>query len=458
MELSSEFLDKYNVSGPRYTSYPPANFFHTNISTEDYIKELKASNTQQPENISIYVHIPFCPVRCHFCGCNSIEKQNKATVRRYIDAIKVEIKNVTSHLDKSRKVTQVHWGGGTPNSISMEFIEEVMVLLKQTFTFAPYAEIAMECSRAYLDYPHIDKLAELGFNRVSLGIQDFREDILEVVNRQKPKHPVKDVVEYLRKKGFNGINLDFIYGLPMQTVESFHKTLEQAIAIKPDRIVTFSYAHVPWVKEAQKILEKVGLPNPKEKITMLINSIKQLEKAGYLPIGIDHFAKPEDDLAKAFVTKKLHRNFQGYCTLETTGQVYGFGASSISQLWGGYIQNIKGISEYVEAIETKGYAVERGYLLDRNEQIVRSVINSIMCNGFLSLDEVAKQFDISKDELKKIIAFDISKFASFEEDELIEIKDDTITLSDEGRMVGRNIAMALDPALKQGEAIYSKTL
>jgi len=316
----------------------------------------------------------------------------------------------------------------------------------------------MECSPAYLDYPHIDKLAELGFNRVSLGIQDFREDILEVVNRQKPKHPVKDVVEYLRKRGFRGINLDFIYGLPMQTAESFHKTLEQAIAIKPDRIVTFSYAHVPWVNNAQKILEKVGLPNPKEKVTMLINSIKQLQEAGYLSIGIDHFAKPEDDLAKAFLTKKLHRNFQGYCTLETTGQVYGLGASSISQLWGGYTQNIKSIPEYVEAIETKGYAVERGYLLNRNEQIVRFVINSIMCNGFLSIEDIAKQFDISKHELKKIIAFDKSKFIDFEKDELIEINDDIITLSDAGRMVGRNIAMALDPALKQGKAIYSKTL
>ena len=362
MNISSDFLDKHNVSGPRYTSYPPANFFHTNFSKDDYLKQLDASNHQKPENISLYVHIPFCPQRCHFCGCTTEVGQKKPVVERYINAVKTEIINVASQLDvKNRKVTQIHWGGGTPNSISMSYIADIMDLIKERFVVDRKAEIAIECSPAYLDYSHIDQLAEMGFNRMSLGIQDFREDVLHAVNRQLPRHPVKDIVNYLRAKGFSGINLDFIYGLPLQTVESLHNTIQKAIEINPDRIVTFSYAHVPWVKEEQMKLEKIGLPSAKEKMAMLINNIQQLEEAGYVAIGIDHFAHPDDQLTKAFQNHRLHRNFQGYCTLETTGQVYGFGASSISQLWGAYAQNHKSINQYMDSIESTGYATERGY-------------------------------------------------------------------------------------------------
>jgi len=459
MNITSEFLEKHNVSGPRYTSYPPATFFHTNFSSFDYTQQLKASNKQLPENISIYIHIPFCPQRCHFCGCNTATGQKKPVVERYIQALKKEIINVSSHLELSkRKVTQIHWGGGTPNAISMHYIEDIMNHIKEIFTIDKNAEIAIECSPAYLDYAHIDLLADMGFNRMSLGIQDFREDVLNVVNRQAPKHPVKDIVDYLRTKGFKGINLDFIYGLPLQTVESFKNTINKAIEINPDRIVTFSYAHVPWVKEAQLKLEKIGLPDAKQKMEMLISTIKQLEAAGYIAIGIDHFAHPDDQLSKAFKNKKLHRNFQGYCTLETTGQVYGFGASSISQLWGAYAQNEKNIFKYIEAVENYNLAIERGYTLNINQQIVRTAINSIMCNGLLIFDDIAAQFQMQIDEIKDILNFDIAKLKGFEKDKLITISEAGIKINDIGRMIARNIAMAFDPDLKQGETIYSKTV
>ncbi len=458
MNISSDFFNKYNVSGPRYTSYPPANFFQTSFSNTDYIEQIKASNSQKPENISIYIHIPFCPVRCHFCGCNTVVGQKKSILDRYVDAVKLEIKKVSSLVDAKRKVTQIHWGGGTPNSISMSYIKDIMDLIKEKFTVETKAEIAIECSPAYLEFSHIDQLAEMGFNRMSLGIQDFRDDVLEVVNRRAPKHPVKEVVNYMRTKGFKGINLDFIYGLPLQTIESFSETVKKALEIKPDRMVTFSYAHVPWVKEAQKELEKIGLPDAKVKMAMLVTTIGQMQEAGYIPIGIDHFARPDDELAKAFLNKKLHRNFQGYCTLETTGQVYGFGASSISQLWGAYAQNQKGIIEYMDAIEKDGYAIERGYKLTRDQQIIRAVINSIMCNGLLQFSEIAKQFDLTVEEIKNIVGFERSRFNEFEQDGLIEISESEISLSPKGFMVARNIAMALDPDLKKGEAIYSKTL
>jgi oxygen-independent coproporphyrinogen-3 oxidase len=459
MNITTEFLDKHNVSGPRYTSYPPANFFNTKFTTADYIAQLEASNKQHPENISLYVHIPFCPQRCHFCGCNTEVGQKKPVLERYISAVKTEIITVSSHLDvKNRKVTQIHWGGGTPNAIAFSFIKEIMDLFKERFVIDKNAEIAIECSPAYLEYSHIDQLAEMGFNRMSLGIQDFREDVLAVVNRKGPKLPVEDIVAYLRTKGFSGINLDFIYGLPLQTVESLHETIQKAIDIKPDRIVTFSYAHVPWVKEEQIKLEKIGLPSPNEKMQMLINNIKQLEEAGYIAIGIDHFAHPEDKLTKAFRNNQLHRNFQGYCTLETTGQVYGFGASSISQLWGAYAQNNKGIHEYMDSIEKTGYAIERGYALNKIEQIVRSVINSIMCNGVMDFKQIASEFETTAEDIKKLISYDADKLAAFEKDELITVEGDIIKISDNGRMIARNIAMAFDPYLKQGDTIYSKTV
>jgi oxygen-independent coproporphyrinogen-3 oxidase len=458
INVSNEFLNKYNVSGPRYTSYPPANFFNNGFTTSDYIEQIKASNTQKPGNISLYIHIPFCPHRCHFCGCSTVIAQKKSVVEQYIETVKLEIKNVSALLDLNRRVTQIHWGGGTPNSISMNFIKEIMDYIKEVFIIDEKAEIAMECSPAYLEYNHIDQLAEMGFNRMSLGIQDFREDVLNAVNRLAPKHPVKDVVEYLRTKGFHGINLDFIYGLPLQTIESFSETLRQAIEIKPDRIVTFSYAHVPWVKEAQKQLEKIGLPSADEKMTMLINSIAQLQEGGYISIGIDHFALPDDELAKAFQNKKLHRNFQGYCTLETTGQVYGFGASSISQLWGAYAQNMKDITPYMKAVTETGFAIERGYALNRDEQISRAVINSIMCNGILIFDDIADQFNTTVVEIKQVIQFDPVKFISFVADDLMYLDRDHIKVHEKGLLFARNIAMALDPALKQGENVYSKTV
>lgn len=459
MNIRSEFLDKHNVSGPRYTSYPPANFFHTKFTSEDYIEQLVASNKQLPENISIYIHIPFCPQRCHFCGCNTEAGQKKSVVERYIDSVIKEIRNVSSHLDlKNRKVTQIHWGGGTPNAIAMSYIEKIMNAVKEKFIIDENAEIAIECSPAYLDYSHIDQLAGMGFNRMSLGIQDFREDVLSCVNRQGPRHPVKDIVDYLRTKGFSGINLDFIYGLPRQTVESLNETIQKAIEIKPDRIVTFSYAHVPWVKEEQKKLEKMGLPSANDKMAMLINNIQQLVGAGYIAIGIDHFAHPDDQLAQAFKNKKLHRNFQGYCTLETTGQVYAFGASSISQLWGAYAQNHKNIDRYMDAIDEKGFAVERGFILNKQQQVVRSVINSIMCNGVLFFEEIATEFQMTADDIKSIVNYDKNKLIEFEKDELISINDQGIKISDKGRMIARNIAMAFDPDLKQGDTIYSKTV
>lgn len=453
----NDMLLKYNRPGPRYTSYPPANFFHSGYTGDDYTLSVTESNRQEPANISIYIHIPFCPRLCHFCGCNTGIATKKNHIRRYIDALIKEIQTVSEWIDGERPVTQVHWGGGTPNSIPFEYITEIMDVLRSRFLFAPGAEIAMECSPAYLTLENIDTLAASGFNRISLGVQDFHNEVLEAVNRLASKIPLKTLFPYIRSKGFKSINLDLIYGLPLQTPELFADNITQALELSPDRLVTFSYAHVPWVNKAMEKLETIGLPNADEKFVLFGLAWDMLTRNGYDPIGLDHYAKPEDDLAIAAREKKLHRNFQGYCT-RATGQVYAFGSSGISQLWNAYSQNAKNYMQYIEAVESNGTAIERGYKLNRNEIITREAINSLMCNGFLDLEELASRFSLSVSEIKSLLKFAPEKLDEFIKDNLLGIDKERITVSQEGMLVVRNIAMAFDPLLEVKQGMYSKTI
>jgi oxygen-independent coproporphyrinogen III oxidase len=451
-------LNKYNKPGPRYTSYPPATFFHGEVNADSYRQMLVRSNDQQPQNISLYIHIPFCKQLCHFCGCNTSCFPGQNLLENYIDALIKEITMVSSLLDTSRPLTQIHWGGGTPNAIDIKYIDRVMKVLLKLYKPVAKAEIAMECNPAYLELEHIDQLAAMGFNRLSLGIQDFNDDVLKIVNRKPSLHPVEELVARMKANKMDGVNIDFIYGLPGQSVESFRQTIEKAIAIAPDRLVTFSYAHVPWVKSAQKVLEQAGLPDPSEKLAMFEVAYNMLTAAGYDSIGMDHYAKPEDELSVALKNKKLHRNFQGYCTLETTGQVYGFGATSISQLQGGYYQNIKGVQQYIDAIAHQGLAIEKGYELTPTDAIRRTVINEIMCNGYVNFAAIAHDFNISTDELKKIIGFDAQKLTPFIDDGLIQLTPDALQLLENGFLMVRNIAMEFDPLLTQGNGQYSRTV
>lgn len=453
-----DIIEKYNQPGPRYTSYPPATWFNNETGISDYKKMITLSNEFSPRNISIYFHVPFCKQLCHFCGCNTKCLNAKDDVPGYMNAMMGEMGNVAAFIDKSRKVTQIHWGGGTPNAIDLLEIERVMKKVGELFTVSEGAEIAMEVNPAYLQLKDIDKLAGMGFNRLSLGIQDFNTDVLKLVNREPSLLPVEKLIDQMRKNKMDGVNIDLIYGLPGQTPGSFQKSIEKAIEISPDRLVTFSYAHVPWVKKAQQQLEKVGLPSPAEKLKMFEIAYNLLTHAGYVAIGMDHYAKPHDHLSKALQVKKLHRNFQGYSTQETTGQVYAFGVSSISQLQSGYFQNTKSIDRYKEMIGKEGFAVEKGYLLTRDDMMIREVINQIMCNGYLSFHEIARQFDSDADAVKRLLKFDRKRFEPFVKDQLIQIDNDTMQLKGNGFLVVRNIAMLLDPQLSVKQAQYSKTV
>ena len=458
MLVNEQFFEKYNKPGPRYTSYPPATSFNKEFTKENFILSLVNSNTEKPENISIYIHIPFCPQRCYFCGCNTSANEGVEKTILYIDALLKEIDSVSKYIKQERKVTQIHWGGGTPNSISFDLIKRVMLKLRAVFNISDQCEIAMECNPAYLEMEEIDQLADMGFNRMSLGIQDFNLNVLKAINRLASKHSVKSLIQHMKEKGFKGVNIDLVYGLPLQTVESFKKTIEKVIEIAPDRLVTFSYAHVPWFNNLQKKLEVFLLPSPEEKLSMLIQSMDELTKNGYLSVGMDHYAKPHDELALALNEKKLHRNFQGYCTRETTGQVYAFGSSAISQLWGSYSQNVKTVDVYIEMINTTGSALERGYMLNREEKIRREVINEIMCNGILDFKEIADRFQTDADTIRLAVDYQPEKLKEFEEDNLLTTDGNTIQVSPEGMLVVRNIAMAFDPMLKDGNGGFSKTI
>jgi len=458
MLSKKELLKKYNQSGPRYTSYPPATFFDSKFSNSDHERHIVESNNENPKNISIYIHIPFCPQICHFCGCTTESGYTKPFLERYVDAVIKEIDHVAKKIDKKRKVTQVHWGGGTPNAISYRYIERITNKLYDEFEFASVYEMAIECNPAHLEFRHIELLKKFGFNRISLGIQDFRNDVLEAINRKPSKHPIEKIVSKIKSEGFTGTNIDLVYGLPLQTVSSFKNTVERAIELKTERLVTFSYAHVPSILPRQKILEKIGFPSSNDKASMYENSYKKFVNSGYISIGMDHYSLPEDEFAVALKNKNLHRNFQGYCTRETTGQVYAFGASAISQLNSAYSQNIKNAAQYIKAIETNNLAIFRGYSVTKEQKVIRDVINNLMCNYYVDFNNIANNNKISINKLYEIIDFSYENFDDFIEDGILEIENEKVNVFENGRLFTRNIAMKFDPLVKKNIGTYSKTI
>jgi oxygen-independent coproporphyrinogen-3 oxidase len=458
MKIPQQLIDKYNIPVPRYTSYPPANFFSNDFTSKNYIEVLEQSNNEEPQNISIYIHIPFCPKICHYCGCNTHLTRDTNKMRVYVDALKKEIVMVKNYLDPNRKVSQVHWGGGTPNSLPVEMIEEIMQLIHANFSFIDKPEIAMECHPAMLDENFIAKLVTLKFNRFSLGIQDFKQEVLDNVNRDASIIPVEELVKMIRSHKNTSVNLDFIYGLPYQDEKSFAETINTAIEISPDRLVTFSYAHVPWVKKAQKILEVKGLPSADKKLEMFETGFQLLTQNGYDAIGLDHFAKPDDELSIAFKNRTLHRNFQGYCTRETTGQVYAFGATGISQLENAYAQNAKDTNTYVDLINKGEFTIEKGYQLNKSEKIIRHVINKIMCNYFINWHEATEILKVPVSEIIATINYDEKMLNQFAGEELLDFSNDEITVTDRGKYFIRNIASSFDPAMKNANKKFSKAL
>lgn len=455
--MNEKILQKYSVAVPRYTSYPPANFFNEGYDSEDYRSAIVSSNSEEPQHISIYIHIPFCFQICYYCGCNSQLYQGRNFTERYLETLKSEIKMVLPLLDRNRKISQIHYGGGTPSAISVPILKEINELFLSEFETIENPEIAIECHPGYLNEKYWLDLVEAGFNRISLGIQDFDEQVLKASNRKPSLLPVEYIVEIL-KANHIPINMDFIYGLPLQTIGSFKETVEKALAMNPDRIVTFSYAHVPWVNKLQKKLEEIGLPSINDKEKMYENTKSILSSKGYQTIGLDHFVLPSDELYIASDERKLRRNFQGYCTARTTGQVYAFGVTGISQLANSYFQNTKEINTYIDAIEKRRFPVHKGYSLSKEERITREVITEIMCNYRIDWSDIAHRFNTDVEEIQANINYDNAKLEEFANDGLIEFSAKHILVHTEARAFVRNVAASFDRLLLNTDKKFSKTL
>ena len=380
-------------------------------------------------------------------------------VRSYINALKTEILLLAGKIDKKRKVSQIHYGGGTPNAIDVSYLEEVNQMIFDLFDFIPQPEIAIECHPAHVNELYLQRLLNARFNRFSFGIQDFNTQVLKTVNRDLPAMPVTEIVSFLKRENPSvSINLDFIYGLPGQTVASFEATMQEAIAIQPDRLVTFSYAHVPWLKKHQQILEKKGLLTSNMKMDIFLSSRELLLQSGYQSVGLDHYVLPNDELSIALKNNQLHRNFQGYCTRRTTGQVYAFGVSAISQFENGYIQNIKETTPYIDLLKQGKLPLEKGLVLTPEQKIIRAVIEQIMCNKRIDLQAFCDEQKIKFDDFLRITQFSEQKIKTFLADDLIQYENKILTVTEVGSFFIRNIAASFDPAYHQQENLYSKSV
>ncbi len=459
MEIDRVLLEKYDVPVPRYTSYPPANKFLDGFSEKSFLKLVEDSNLYGPAHVGFYIHIPFCHKICFYCGCNALTVKGSNIVDDYFNAIEKEILMVTKHLDKNRKVSQIHFGGGTPNSVDVGYISRIIDAVSKHFSFIDNPEIAIECHPAHLNYAYINSLIKCGINRISIGIQDFNNKVLEGVNRLPSALPVNQLIDFIRTYSpAVSVNFDFIYGLPGQTIESFSESIRKAIELRPDRLVTFSYAHVPWLKKHQKILERKELPQPAQKLELFLASRQLLEDSGYISLGLDHYVLPDDELNFAIKNNQLQRNFQGYCTRRTTGQVYAFGVSAISQLNKGYIQNFKDLNLYISKISENSLAVDKGYILSNEDQIIGEAISQLMCNLNIDLRVVSDKFGITLNELKNITGFHESKLKGFIYDGLIDFHDNRLSVNRKGSIFIRNIATVFDPAYKNSTNNYSKSV
>lgn len=434
-------IEKYNYSGPRYTSYPTALEFDDAFTEHDLLTSIKNSKS---DKLSLYVHIPFCAKLCYYCGCNKIITRHPHKADQYIEYLAAEIIK-RAPLFKHYTVTQMHWGGGTPTFLSPEQILKLSALIKQHFNFAEIGEYSIEVDPREIELSMLDTLKEAGFNRVSIGVQDFNKEVQIVVNREQDEQFIFDLIAKAKALGFVSTNVDLIYGLPLQTPESFAKTIARIIELSPDRLSIFNYAHLPSRFAAQRKIKETDMPAPQQKLDMLRQTIESLTGAGYQFIGMDHFAKPNDELAKLQNAGKLHRNFQGYTTQEEC-DLLGLGVSSISQIGDCYAQNQKDIRPYYESVEANGHALWKGCSLNQDDEIRRAVIKQMICHFELDMSKIEQKFAINFEDY---FVEDLKLLQTFVDDKLVDITDRKLTISTTGRLLIRNICMCFDVYYRQ---------
>ena len=441
--FDADLIRRYDQSGPRYTSYPTVARFHGNITREDYLTWVRDSNEDPiPRPLSIYIHIPFCDTVCFYCACNKVVTKDHSRAGPYLDRLYREIAMQAALFDPDRIVEQLHWGGGTPTFLEAEQMRELMEVTRRHFPLLDddSGEYSIEIDPRSVTDEKLGVLRGIGFNRVSLGVQDFNPVVQQAVNRIQDAAQTRDVVNIVRKLEFKSINMDLMYGLPHQSVESFGNTLEQIVAIGPDRLAIYNYAHLPARFKPQRRIDEADLPSANEKLDILQHTIEYLTAAGYVYIGMDHFARPDDELAVAQRNGTLHRNFQGYST-NAECDLIALGVTAIGKVCDNYNQNVRDLEEYYRRIDAGELPLERGYELEPDDLLRREIIQELMCHFRLDIDALENKWQCS---FATNFSEAISELQHMVTDGLLKLTADSIEVLPAGRLLVRNICMAFD--------------
>ncbi|GAB6074620.1 oxygen-independent coproporphyrinogen III oxidase [Nautilia lithotrophica] len=444
-------LSKFSRHAPRYTSYPTAVEFKE-LSESDILPFLK-----NDKPLSLYFHLPFCKSACYFCGCNVIYTSKADKRTKYIEYLEKELETLSKHLDTNRLVRQVHFGGGTPTFFTPEELAEVYALIKKHFkNYEEDAEISVEIDPRFFSREHMDVMKEFGVNRISFGVQDFNEETQKAVNRIQPFDLTKEAVDIAREAGINSINIDLIYGLPYQSLETFKKTLDLVLKLNPDRLAVFNYAHVPWMKKGMRKIDETTLPTPEEKLKIFKYVIDFFESNGYIMVGMDHFAKPEDELFKAIAKGELHRNFQGYTT-KGGADLIGVGLTSIGETEDVYMQNYKDLKNYERAVDEGKIPVFRGVILNEEDKIRKYIIMEMMANFSFDIKRFEDKFGINFFEKFKE---EVKELQEFVDEGLVEITPEKIEVNKTGSLLIRNIVLPFDEYFKKmaNQKVFSKSV
>jgi len=438
--IDFEKFSKYSKAGPRYTSYPTAVEFHEKFTETDFIKKLDESNSSK-KSISLYFHLPFCRSACYFCGCNVLYTSKDDKKDKYIDYLEKELEILSKYLDMKREIAQLHFGGGTPTFFDAIQLQRVIKLIHSRFpNFSATAEISCEIDPRFFNEDQMKVMRDGGFNRISFGVQDFDEKVQSAVHRLQSFDETKAAVELARKYGVNSINIDLIYGLPFQSLSTFKMTLEKTISLNPDRFAVFNYAHVPWMKKTMRKLDETTIPAPSEKLKIMKYTMDYMREQGYKSVGMDHFAKPTDELFKAIEKGELHRNFQGYTT-KGGSDLIGVGVTSISELDGCYSQNFKDLESYEASIDAGHLPVHRGVELTGEDKLRKAVIMELMSNFSLDIPRIEKGFGIS---FAEHFVSSLKLLQEYVDAEVLNVSDTKIQANATGELLIRNIAMVFD--------------
>jgi len=456
-KLTPDLLAKYDRPGPRYTSYPTAPHFSPDFDEAAYRDRLEAAARRSDEPLSMYVHLPFCEARCSFCGCNVVISPRRGPEEAYLEAVEQEIGILASALTPRTTLNQLHWGGGTPTYLSPAQCEKLFSAITARFPLTDGAEVALEIDPCVTTMDHLATLRRLGFNRVSMGLQDVNPAVQAAVQRIQPLELTRQHVEEARRLGFSSVNIDLIYGLPLQTEPGFRATVRTVIKeLAPDRVACFSYAHVPWIKPHQKALETASMPAGWEKFRLFLAAAEEFTAAGYRFVGFDHFARPDDELARALDENRVHRNFMGYTVMPASDQI-GVGVTSIGDVAGAYVANDRKLTSFERRVGSRSLPVERGVLRTPEDELRRAVINRIICALSLDFGWVESNFKIDP---RMHFAESLADLEPMAADGLVELDASGIRVTDTGRFFLRNLCMPFDAYLASpgDRPVYSRTV